>query len=623
MGTCFAQGVCMYRIVIYEDTESEARTLLGHIERYGAEHGVQFQTTWERSAFGIGIDSERADLIFMDIEMPGMSGMDAASLMRTFDTETPIIFVTNLAQFAVNGYEVDALGFIVKPVSYAAFSMRMAKALRVMRENRESSITVKTHGGMRVLGVEDITFIEVRGHELTYHLADGDGIRTRHHRRGGGAPRGCALRPHLQELPREHAPHQGVHQAGGRALRWHAAAHRPHHARRGYREDRRLPRRDGIAMDGAPLFALIGPALMLVQITVPVFALAAKLPRRGLPRIVEGIVPIVLMLPVWLFLTSRWQYFAPTDVPGTLTTFFIILALLVAAVMLVPRASAWSALFCASAGYTIQNIASSTSTLNGNVADLIGMHEVYAEHILIYEQVVLVIVYALAFLLFVKRIWKTRLELVEDRHMVLAFVACLFAVIGFDVLIKGAVTEGVSLELGCGLRAVHIAFCIFLLYFDYRTLSRNRIEAEAAVNRHIIKERERQYEESRLTIDAVNRRMHDICHSVAETAVEMGATGDPRVDELISQVLDEVRHYDTVISTGDEPLDTVLTEKGLVCEREGMRLSPRRRRLRACASRACGEIRARGRDHRYGDRARTRRRRSRTVRHLPHDPQAR
>ena len=152
-------------------------------------------------------------------------------------------------------------------------------------------------------------------------------------------------------------------------------------------------------MDGAPLFALIGPALMLVQITVPVFALAAKLPRRGLPRIVEGIVPIVLMLPVWLFLTSRWQYFAPTDVPGTLTTFFIILALLVAAVMIVHRASAWSALFCASAGYTIQNIASSTSTLNGNVADLIGMHEVYAEHILIYEQVVLVIVYALAFLL--------------------------------------------------------------------------------------------------------------------------------------------------------------------------------------------------------------------------------
>ena len=169
----------MYRIAVYEDTPSEAKTLLDHIERYGAEHGEQFQAIWERSAFGIGIDSERADLIFMDIEMPGITGMDAATLLRTFDTETPIIFVTNLAQFAVNGYEVDALGFIVKPVSYAAFSMRMAKALRVMRERRGSSITVKTRGGMRVVGVEDITFVEVRGHELTYHLADGDMVTAR------------------------------------------------------------------------------------------------------------------------------------------------------------------------------------------------------------------------------------------------------------------------------------------------------------------------------------------------------------------------------------------------------------------------------------------------------------
>ena len=313
---------------------------------------------------------------------------------------------------------------------------------------------------------------------------------------------------------------------------------------------------------------------MLVQIIVPVFALAARLPRRGFPRAAEGLVPVVVMLPAWLFLVSRWSYFAPTDVPETLITFALILGLSLVAVAVVHRVSIWTALFCASAGYTIQNICSSTSTLAGNLAELAGAHEAYAAHILVYEQIALVIVYALCFVLFVRRIWEARLELVEDRHMVIAFVGCLFAVIGFDVLIKGARTEGLSLGLCAAMRAVHIAFCVFLLYFDYRTLSRSRMEAEAAVNRHIIRERERQYEESRLTIDAVNQRMHDICHSVATSAVEMGATGDPRVDELISQVIDEVRHYDTVISTGNEPLDTVLTEKGLVCEREGMRLSP-------------------------------------------------
>lgn len=313
---------------------------------------------------------------------------------------------------------------------------------------------------------------------------------------------------------------------------------------------------------------------MLVQIIVPVFALAARLPRRGLPRVVEGLAPIVVMLPAWTFLVSRWSYFAPTNVPETLVTFALILGLSLAAVAIVHRVSIWIALFCASAGYTIQNIYSSTSTLTAYLTELAGAYDAYAAHVLVFEQIVLVIVYALCFVLFVRKIWRERLELVEDRHMVLAFVACLFAVIGFDVLIKGARTEGLSLGLCTAMRAVHIAFCVFLLYFDYRTLSRSRMEAEAAVNRHIISERERQYEESRLTIDAVNRRMHDICHSVATSAVEMGATGDPRVDELISQVIDEVRHYDTVISTGNEPLDTVLTEKGLVCEREGMRLAP-------------------------------------------------
>lgn len=169
----------MYKILIFEDTPEEAQALLGHIERYAAEHGEQLQATWERSAVALGPESERADLIFMDIEMPGVSGMDAATLLRTFDAVTPIIFVTNLAQFAVKGYEVNALDFIVKPVSYGAFSLRMAKALRVMRENRGSSIVVKARGGMEVLHVEDITYIEVMNHALTYHRADGEPVVTR------------------------------------------------------------------------------------------------------------------------------------------------------------------------------------------------------------------------------------------------------------------------------------------------------------------------------------------------------------------------------------------------------------------------------------------------------------
>jgi len=169
----------MYRIAVYEDTPSEARVLLDHIERYGAEHGEQFQTIWERSAYGIGGDSERVDLIFMDIEMPGITGMDAATLLRTYDQSTPIIFVTNLAQFAVRGYEVDALDFIVKPVSYGAFSMRMAKALRVLRRDEGRTLALPCQGGMTVVRLDEVTYVEAKGHNLVYHLADGAQASTR------------------------------------------------------------------------------------------------------------------------------------------------------------------------------------------------------------------------------------------------------------------------------------------------------------------------------------------------------------------------------------------------------------------------------------------------------------
>lgn len=97
--------------------------------------------------------------------------MEAAQLMRTYDSETPIIFVTNLAQYAVKGYEVDALDFIVKPVTYFNFRMRMDKAMRRIRRNASRSIAIGTRDGMRVVALSDIEYVEVSKHDLSYHLA--------------------------------------------------------------------------------------------------------------------------------------------------------------------------------------------------------------------------------------------------------------------------------------------------------------------------------------------------------------------------------------------------------------------------------------------------------------------
>lgn len=81
-----------------EDDEAEAENLRACISRYSVERDVELRVTWLRTAVGITRDESRYDLIFMDIGLPGINGMEAAALLRTYDKRTPLIFVTNLAQ---------------------------------------------------------------------------------------------------------------------------------------------------------------------------------------------------------------------------------------------------------------------------------------------------------------------------------------------------------------------------------------------------------------------------------------------------------------------------------------------------------------------------------------------
>ena len=160
----------MYQIALVEDEQSAADVLSSFIARYGEERDEQFEVTHFSNAIYFEMTRRRFDLVFMDIQMPGINGMEAARLLRTYDAETPIIFVTNLAQYAVKGYEVDALDFIVKPITYFNFRMRMDKAMRHIRRNSGRSVSVSTRDGMRVIPLADIEYVEVSRHDLSYHL---------------------------------------------------------------------------------------------------------------------------------------------------------------------------------------------------------------------------------------------------------------------------------------------------------------------------------------------------------------------------------------------------------------------------------------------------------------------
>lgn len=167
------------RTLIVEDEAVEARRLIELLNRYGSTHNISFQITVHTSAMEMLSDKSTYDLCFLDIDLPGIDGMEAAQLLRVYDQTTPIIFVTNLAKYAVKGYEVDALGFIVKPATYGNVSMNLDRALRTIAQNVGRSVMIPTEEGVRVVGFASIVFVEVTGHRLTYHLDGGETLEAR------------------------------------------------------------------------------------------------------------------------------------------------------------------------------------------------------------------------------------------------------------------------------------------------------------------------------------------------------------------------------------------------------------------------------------------------------------
>ena len=169
----------MIRVAVVEDCKEDSDVIISYIKKYGMETSEEVKWRVFRTAdeFVSLYDSAGlADVIFMDIEMPGINGMEAAERLRAVDPEVFLIFVTNIAKYAVHGYRVDAMDYFIKPIGYSDFRKRMlmisARRRTVLRGAKK--IRISTTGGARVIPVRDILYIESDNHVLTYHTAHGN-----------------------------------------------------------------------------------------------------------------------------------------------------------------------------------------------------------------------------------------------------------------------------------------------------------------------------------------------------------------------------------------------------------------------------------------------------------------
>lgn len=115
-------------------------------------------------------DMRQYHMALFDIELPGINGMEAAKRFREANENAVIIFVTNMAQYALAGYEVSAMDFIVKPVNFYDFAMKIKRALKKVTQFEQDAITVLKKESINRIPIHDILYIEVMNHRVYYHL---------------------------------------------------------------------------------------------------------------------------------------------------------------------------------------------------------------------------------------------------------------------------------------------------------------------------------------------------------------------------------------------------------------------------------------------------------------------
>lgn len=164
----------MIEIAIVEDMQKEADVLKAHIARFEKENAENCKV----AHFSDGLDfldkyKHTYDVIFMDIDMPFIDGMKVSRRLRELDSEVPLVFVTKMKQFAIEGYSVSALDFVLKPVSYYKFASILKKIVK-NRQKRGAEKTIRTKGGLMQIKLDSIYYVEVMGRDIIYHTENGD-----------------------------------------------------------------------------------------------------------------------------------------------------------------------------------------------------------------------------------------------------------------------------------------------------------------------------------------------------------------------------------------------------------------------------------------------------------------
>lgn len=316
-------------------------------------------------------------------------------------------------------------------------------------------------------------------------------------------------------------------------------------------------------------------ACMIIKLSIAVWLFSRTLPLRDHVRVrvtgvlccvgIGAVAAIVLGFSVFPTLTDENSYIE------AIFTFVGVLVVTVVAQMIIYKCPIWTSIFCCSMAYALENLSSTIERLISQAwMEFAGeSYPVPLLEGLVRYWIISAIVYVIAYWLLIRRIQKTGLLQIDDPIMVIVAALAIIVNMLFDLVNKDIGGYEIPEYYVQILNWIYLFLCVYVLYSSYEIVYTRRLQMSMAALERLRASEAKQYEASRENIEAINIKCHDIKHQI-RTLGDNGMQVDKKALDDLSH---EVNVYDTTVRSGNDALDTILTEKSLLCEQRGITLS--------------------------------------------------
>lgn len=170
----------MLQVAVCDDEPAATGLIAGLVRDWARERGVEASVATYASAEALlfSLEDGAPDVALLDIEMPGTDGMALARGLRERGERTQIVFVTGIIDHVFDGYDVDAVSYLLKPVRAEKLFSALDRA-RSRLGRAEPMLVVESAGETSRVPVSRVCYVEGSGHDALVHLADGTCLRSK------------------------------------------------------------------------------------------------------------------------------------------------------------------------------------------------------------------------------------------------------------------------------------------------------------------------------------------------------------------------------------------------------------------------------------------------------------